>query len=277
MSKEISREILKELYNISGFRVSLHSPDHSEVAAYPIEKKKLCRLVQSKKEGVERCVACDKEAYRQALERKDTYIYRCPFGLCEAVSPLYNFGALTGFLIMGQVREDGSEERLFKILKERGADNSQIKEILEEIPSLSKEKIISFTKVLSLCAQHMTISEVLFDEKPTPAQIARKYILDNYKEKILIKDICDRIGCSKSTLISSFKKEYGTTVANYITEVRLDEAKRMLSSGKMSVGQVADEVGFYDQSYFSKVFSAKFGYSPSEITVKKKERKAEKE
>lgn len=277
MSKEKSKDILKELYNISGFRVSLHSPDHSEVAAYPVEKKKLCRLVQSKKEGVERCVACDKEAYRQALERKDTYIYRCPFGLCEAVSPLYNFGALTGFLIMGQVREDGSEERLYRMLRERGASENETEEILEEIPSLSKEKIISFTKVLSLCAQHMTISETLFDEKPTPAQIARKYITDNYGEKILIKDICDRIGCSKSTLISSFKKEYGTTVTKYITDVRLNEARHMLSSGKMTVGEVADEVGFYDQSYFSKVFSAKFGFPPSEMLAKGKNKNGEKQ
>ncbi len=264
MAKEKTPDILKELWNISGFRVSLHSPDHSEVAAYPTEKKSLCRLVQSQRGGMARCVACDKEAYRQALLRKDTYIYRCPFGLCEAVSPLYNFGALTGFLIMGQVREAGSEERLKSMLKKYGVGSEEAEKILAEIPSLDKEKIISYVKVLSLCAQHITISEVLFNEKPTAAQITRKYILDNYKNKILIKDICDRIGCSKSTLIAAFKKEYGTTVSKYVNDVRLDEARRMLASGTMSIKAVSDEVGFYDQSYFSKAFSARFGYPPSE-------------
>ena len=97
--------------------------------------------------------------------------------------------------------------------------------------------------------------------------MAKKYIFDNYRSKITISDICEDIGCSKSTLITSFKKEYGTTVNNYITDVRLNEAVSMLYSGDRHIGEIATETGFSDQSYFSKVFSAKYGIPPSEYVL----------
>ena len=58
------------------------------------------------------------------------------------------------------------------------------------------------------------------------------------------------------------------TVNSYITEVRLKEAATMLAMGDKNIGEIAIQTGFSDQSYFSKVFSAKFGVPPSEYTAK---------
>ena len=60
--------------------------------------------------------------------------------------------------------------------------------------------------------------------------------------------------------------KYGTTVNSYITDVRLGEAVNMLKIGDRHIGEIATETGFSDQSYFSKVFSAKYGVPPSEYT-----------
>ena len=92
-----------------------------------------------------------------------------------------------------------------------------------------------------------------------------KYISENYDKKISIKDICRELGCSKSTLLASFKRQYGLTVGDFLTEYRLAEAKRLLTEGEFSINEIAHKTGFYDQSYFSKVFSAKCGSSPSEF------------
>ena len=92
-----------------------------------------------------------------------------------------------------------------------------------------------------------------------------KLLITYFKgKKITIKTICDEVGCSKTTLIASFKKEFGTTVNAAITEAKLDEAKKLLSTGKMSINEVAQATGFFDQSYFSKVFLTECGISPSE-------------
>ena len=92
---------------------------------------------------------------------------------------------------------------------------------------------------------------------------------EHFGEKVTIKDMCKVLGCSKSALLTSFKSEYGTTLNSYLCQIRIDEAKRLLKTTNMTISAVAEATGFYDQSYFSKVFSAKLGMAPSEYRREK--------
>ncbi len=269
MTKDEIVAVLAELHKITGFRVSLHGADYSEIAAYPVSKRKFCRMVHEIPDEYKKCVQCDKSACKFALNNKDTHIYKCRYGFAEAVSPLYNFGTLTGFLMMGQVFEtDKSGKPMHKCSAEISALGSAFVSASEEIPLVDSDMIRSYVKIMTICAQYLTLSNAIPSSKPTIAEMAKKYIYDNYKTKITINDICSEIGCSKSTLITSFKKQYGTTVNNYITEVRLAEAVSMLTIGEKHIGEIAIQTGFSDQSYFSKVFSSKFGIPPSEYSTK---------
>ena len=89
MKKQEIISVLAELHKITGFRVSLHGADYSEIAAYPEKKSDFCRGVHESPEEYIACVSCDKAACREALARNDTYIYRCRYGFTEAISPLY--------------------------------------------------------------------------------------------------------------------------------------------------------------------------------------------
>jgi AraC-like DNA-binding protein len=60
-------------------------------------------------------------------------------------------------------------------------------------------------------------------------------------------------------------------VNDYILTVRLKKAKFLLSSGDLTISEVASKVGFSSQGYFSTVFKSKFGVTPSEFKEKKKE------
>lgn len=265
MTKEEIISVLAELYKITGFRVSLHSADYSEIAAYPAEKRKFCRMVHKDPAEYEKCVACDKAACKRALNDKSTHIYTCRYGFTEAVSPLYNFGTLTGFLMMGQIFEtDPNGNPLHPEVKNIQALGENMSDLASETPLVDADMVRSYVKIMTICAQYLTLSNAIPSAKQTVAEMAKKYIFDNYRSKITIADICDEIGCSKSTLITGFKREYGTTVNNYITEVRLNEAVNMLKMGERHIGEIASQTGFSDQSYFSKVFSAKYGIPPSE-------------
>ena len=265
MTKEEIISVLAELYKITGFRVSLHSADYSEIAAYPAEKRKFCRMVHKDPAEYEKCVACDKAACKRALNDKSTHIYTCRYGFTEAVSPLYNFGTLTGFLMMGQIIEtDPDGKPLHPEVKNIQSLGENMSDLASETPLVDADMVRSYVKIMTICAQYLTLSNAIPSTKQTVAEMAKKYIFDNYRSKITIADICDEIGCSKSTLITGFKREYGTTVNNYITEVRLNEAVNMLKMGERHIGEIASETGFSDQSYFSKVFSAKYGIPPSE-------------
>ena len=264
MKKQDIVSVLSELHKISGFRVSLHGADYTEIAAFPESKCQLCRLIHDIPSEYERCLSCDKEACKRALEIKNTHIYKCRYGLTEAVSPLYNFGSLTGFLMMGQVTVTGEKQTAARgALAQLVKDEELANEVFDKIPRVKADMINSYVKIMTICAQYLTLSNAIPNEKPTVAQMARKFIFDNFSSKISIKDICSNVGCSKSTLVTAFKKEYGMTVNDFLTEVRLNEAVKMMKMGEKSIGEIAISAGFADQSYFSKVFSANFGVPPS--------------
>ena len=267
MNKQEILSVLTELHKITGFRVSLHGADYEEIAAYPQEHISFCKMVQGVDGQRNECVKCDRVACAAALEKQDTHIYKCRFGITEAISPLYNFGTLTGFLVMGQVITGQDEltrakETLSRLVGEDCND--------AEIPMVDGNMVESYVNIMTLCARYLTLSNAIPLIKPTVGEQAKRYIADNIGKKLIITDICDALKCSKSTLLTLFKKQYGITVNTYITEVKLDMAVRLLNEGSLTISEIATETGFSDQSYFSKVFSAKFGYPPSEHRLKSK-------
>lgn len=69
---------------------------------------------------------------------------------------------------------------------------------------------------------------------------------------------------SPSKLSRDFKQAYGMSIHACVIEARLDEAARLLSSGHMSVGAVAEQVGYAKHSQFSEAFRRRFGVLPKD-------------
>ena len=122
----------------------------------------------------------------------------------------------------------------------------------------------SFVKIMTVCAEYLTLSNAVTGAKASVGRLAMRYISENFTERITVKDICNAVGYSKSTVLSSFKKEFSITVNAYLNNMRLERAKKMLESDSLTVNEVALSCGFSDQSYFSKVFVAKYGQTPTE-------------
>ena len=260
--------VLSELHKITGMRISLHGQDFKEIAAYPEHTLPFCAKIHESSSELALCAGCDEAACRTALAQGKTYIYKCRYGLTEAVSPLYNFGVLTGFLMMGQIADSAAAaENAVKML-EKSRSVYEVGQLKESIAVVNPDMISSYVKIMTICAQYLTLSNALPSVKPTTAELAKKYINENLSEKFNISDICRSLGCSKSTLLTSFKRRFGVTVNSYITDLRLELSCKLLNSGEKTVSEVAAECGFSDQSYFSKVFSAKYGIPPSEYRHK---------
>jgi len=90
----------------------------------------------------------------------------------------------------------------------------------------------------------------------------REFIRANYKKKIKLIDISKAIYLSPYYLSHIFKKETGSTLLEYLTKVRIEEAKRLLESTPWNTTRISFEVGCSDQSYFCKVFKKNEGISP---------------
>ncbi len=97
---------------------------------------------------------------------------------------------------------------------------------------------------------------------------ALKIIETNLFEKFDLNSIAKRSGASVSTLLRKFKLDTGQTPYSYVKNRRLDEAMRLLKSVHKSVGDVAMLVGYENFGAFSDAFKARFGISPSNISVR---------
>ena len=91
-----------------------------------------------------------------------------------------------------------------------------------------------------------------------------EYIRKHYSEKLNLDELAKAACFSRSYLSHVFKRETGLSVTAYINRVRVENSKRMLKDGGVSLSWVAHECGFDDQSYFTKVFKAQEGISPKQ-------------
>lgn len=92
---------------------------------------------------------------------------------------------------------------------------------------------------------------------------AKNYIDENYDKKISLEDVARHAYISPNYLSSLFKKEMGINFIEYVTEIRLREAKKLLEDMKYSVVEVAQMVGYKDVGHFCNVFLKKYGVSPT--------------
>ena len=99
---------------------------------------------------------------------------------------------------------------------------------------------------------------------------AKEFIRANYKKKIKLEDISKVVYLSPYYLSHIFKKEVGFTLFEYLTKVRIEEAKRLLENTPWNTTRISFEVGCTDQSYFSKVFKKIEGMSPSDYRKRMK-------
>ncbi len=95
---------------------------------------------------------------------------------------------------------------------------------------------------------------------------AEEYIRDHYMEPDLsLQKVCSALAVSKSYLSSIFKAHCGMTLVEYLTTVRMERAKMLLSSEDRKIYEVAEAVGFRDAHYFSLTFKKQTGQSPTEF------------
>ena len=263
MKKEEIISVLSELHNISGFRISLHGMDFEEIAAYPEKALPFCAYVHSCRGEHAKCLKSDAEACKIVRGGESALIYKCRYGLTEVISPLHTLGSPAGYLMMGQARDESVDEEFLKSALTLLGANDAADDLAKSVPSISAEKTASFAKIMTICAEYMTLINALPGNKPSTAELTRLYVYENFREKITMKDICAALGRTKSAICPAFKEKYGVTVMDYLTELRIEEAKKMLSETDMTVSEISDEIGFSDTSYFSKVFFKAVGKSPS--------------
>ena len=92
----------------------------------------------------------------------------------------------------------------------------------------------------------------------------RHYVEEHYMEDISVLDIASAFGYSEAYFCKLFKQNFGKNFVTYLTEYRVELAKKALADLSCNVKEVGQRVGYTDSNYFTKVFRRITGMSPSE-------------
>lgn len=258
-------DILKDFHKITGARISLHDLDYNEIAAYPQNVSEFCKAVQRKPNVLNKCHSADTAAFLRVAKTNQAYTYKCHCGLIETVAPIFNYGTLTGYIMMGQICSDDPQtfDNIIKLSKPYFESLEETKSICKKIPVIKSQMIESYVNLLEILAEYMTQTNRLTAKDRDLAESVKNYINKFYQKKLSIKFFCETFGCSRTTLMNTFREKYGITVNNYITNYRLAKAEKMLSKSDCSIKTVALDCGFSDQNYFVKVFRQKNNCTPT--------------
>ncbi|THF74842.1 AraC family transcriptional regulator [Cohnella fermenti] len=93
--------------------------------------------------------------------------------------------------------------------------------------------------------------------------VVKREIDCRYADNLPVDELAALTGVSRYQLMRGFKERYGKSIVEYITEVRLLHAKRLMQESKLSAGEIAERVGFRSEQYFRTVFKKEVGIAPA--------------
>lgn len=97
----------------------------------------------------------------------------------------------------------------------------------------------------------------------SPSIIAAvNYINDHYAELLSLSVIAENVYLHPAYLSNTFRKQTGWAVIDYINEVRITNAKRLLADPRNRIYWIVEQVGFSNQRYFASVFKKSTGMTP---------------
>lgn len=98
-------------------------------------------------------------------------------------------------------------------------------------------------------------------------EMIERYIQENYQQDISMQDAARTMNYSEAYFCKLFKQCFGKNFTSYLTEYRMEAAKKLLAQPMVNVRDVGKAVGYGDSNYFAKVFKRITGQSPTEYRV----------
>ena len=163
--------------------------------------------------------------------------------------------------------------RLFRMLGEgckipRGVSDKQLQLIAATLSQKAAAK--SLEALERSCREFVSISEEITGEhRPRRVKAIQRFLEKNFSKKLTLGGVGKKYDMKEKALDSLMRKHFGMGFTDYVTLLRVSEAKRMLLSSELNMSEIARRTGFKDQSYFTKVFKSEIGSTPTEFRKKK--------
>lgn len=272
MKINFDREKFEQLarYFHDACNVNLFFHDVSgEVCYEPKSKCEICDQLRKIPQLDAKCHKGTLDAQKKCLETRKLQVYQCHMGFTEVMLPIFIDNICVGDLVFGQIINSDSTmsaQSIQRILEESfKLYHFEIENLSEKIANSAKmntRSINSIGALMTICASHLIISEIVKLETLTTPILIEDYINKNLKEPIQSEDICRELNISRSQLYLISKENFNCGISKYIQNKRLEKAKVLLTTTSDEISHIAEEIGIIDNAYFSRFFKQATGLSP---------------
>ena len=185
----------------------------------------------------------------------------------------FNENQMLVFFIFGEIIVAAS-----KIVEALGGDIRKIAPFSlnqEDIQGIAGSREVFFEKVKSLISAVIEYRDTHMGGRYQSVIVkAREYIDRNFSvTDISLHSAASHVGISPNHLSTVFAQETGENFVEYLTRVRMEKAKQLLSETAMKSADIAYEIGFGDPHYFSSIFKKNTGFSPREFRLSQDRKK----
>lgn len=275
--------------------VTLDNPALHLPYAFRIHTCDFCMFAKSDAESHQYCVRNKMAANRIAIRRRQGFVGQCHLGLTDLVKPLVFRNAVLGVFYYGSFvlagTEDAARARIRRFCSAHGFVAENYLATLERATRVSAGELTGLWQRLDLIAElaHCIIESIgvpieRYRTRPgaqfstwngAMSVLVRSvvaYINTHYAEPVRVADVAALHKCNADYLSRSFKRTVGLGLVEYLHRVRVDHARRLLSTERFTVGEVGHLVGFQDQSHFGRVFRRLVGLTPQAFRVARQSR-----
>ena len=239
----------------------------------------ICRYIKSELSDWYRFVICNngKEALKQLLSDDFDLV------VSDVVMP-----EMDGITLLKNIKGNANISHVPVIML---TSKSEISDRLEGI-KLGADAYLA--KPFSLEELHLTIDNLIDNVRRLKGKFSGALKQDDKVEKVEVKGydeelmerimkvvnenmgdsdfnvekMCDEVGVSRTQLHRKLKEMTGVPTSEFLRNIRLNEAARLIREGKINITQVSYMVGFANNSHFSTAFKKYFGMSPTEYAAK---------
>ncbi|HKJ33377.1 MAG TPA: helix-turn-helix domain-containing protein [Balneolales bacterium] len=289
MDFELSKKLINELINTQifkdyeqAFEETTQLPlkiraigDRSASAKHSDLQNPFCTYLKKNHANCHICQSMQKKLTEDGFVNTNSDI--CFAGLHESAVPLQVGNEIIGFLQTGQVFLDEDRENkldhLANNLSKFGIDvekEPEMEELYLDTKVLSTKHFNAIIKLLEVFAQHLStiLNEKVIqqnEEEPPRIKKAKRYIQENIDQDLSLGDVASSVNWSAYYFSRMFKKATGINFVDYLSRVRIEQAKHMLLNPHLNVSEIAYEVGFQSITHFNRVFRKLTGESPSDF------------
>ncbi len=152
--------------------------------------------------------------------------------------------------------------------------SKQSHDLLLHLPEI-KDDFTRFISIMQLLQQLATsnnyhlLASLSYNKVDKDNSLSRitdtiKYISENYQNKLTLNEIARQFNMGTTAFCNFFKRKTGNTLINYINELRVSQACKLLNYSDKRISEIAFECGFNNLSNFNRIFKSITNFTPKE-------------